>query len=199
MDKYIIHVVNAPSVEPVTLTEVKQHLRVTEVDLDSAITSYIKSAREYIESYLDRSLVQQTIRLSLPYFHDEIILPRGMVQSIVSAGYYNSSNTYISITLADYANLITSNISANYLQKKQYVSWPLPISRIDAVQIYYVAGYPPTTTSDPSYTANIPEEIKTAIKFLVQADFDDLMADDRQAVVRHVQSRLAMLRLNWLC
>lgn len=197
MNDYILDVITPPPVEPVTLTEVKLHLRVTSVDLDATISGYIKSAREYVESFLDRSIISQTLKITLPYFCDDLVLPRGMVRSIANVVYYNSSNVLTGLTIADYANLISSNVSANRLQRKPYVSWPLPIARRDAVQITYVAGYAPTTSSDPDYVVNVPEEIKTAIKFLVQSDYDDLMADDKAAVMRHVHAKLSMLKLNW--
>ena len=65
-----------PAIEPVTLAEAKAHLRVDISDDDALISAIIKSAREFCEEYLDRSLVytQWTMRMdAIPW---EIVLPR---------------------------------------------------------------------------------------------------------------------------
>ena len=47
----------APAVEPVTLSEAKAHLRVDTSDDDTYIGTLITAAREWVEQYLDRTLV----------------------------------------------------------------------------------------------------------------------------------------------
>ena len=46
-----------PAVEPVTLSEAKAHLRVDSTDDDAYIATLITAAREWVEAYLDRTLV----------------------------------------------------------------------------------------------------------------------------------------------
>lgn len=55
-------VVTAPTVEPVSLDEVKEHLRVTTFDQDNLIASYISAARESIELQTGKSLAAGTYR-----------------------------------------------------------------------------------------------------------------------------------------
>lgn len=46
-----------PTVEPVTLSEAKAHLRVDSTDDDAYIAGLVRAAREWVEEYLDRTLV----------------------------------------------------------------------------------------------------------------------------------------------
>ncbi len=57
---YIVTV--PPSVEPITLTEAKQHLRVDFDDEDFAIANIITRARSYAETITSRALATQTIQ-----------------------------------------------------------------------------------------------------------------------------------------
>ena len=47
--------------EIVTLTEIKAHLRISDTSMDDILTVYLKTAREYCETYLNRALISQTI------------------------------------------------------------------------------------------------------------------------------------------
>lgn len=58
----MLAVVVAPTVEPVTLLDVKEHLRVTHDDQDILIDSYISAAREAIELHTGRALAAGTYR-----------------------------------------------------------------------------------------------------------------------------------------
>ena len=48
-----IQLVTPPAVEPVSLAEMKEHLRVDAVDQDLTIKSLISAARQYAEFLLD--------------------------------------------------------------------------------------------------------------------------------------------------
>jgi len=66
----------APAVEPVTLTEAKQHLRVDIDDDDTYIEALIVAARQYAEEYLDRALISQQLAMRMDTFPYEFELPR---------------------------------------------------------------------------------------------------------------------------
>ncbi len=64
-----------PTVEPVTLTEAKAHLRVdTDAD-DAYVQALITSAREWVETYLDRTLIQTQWVMRFDKFPDSGIEP----------------------------------------------------------------------------------------------------------------------------
>lgn len=70
--------VTPPSGEPVTLAEAKGHLRLEEADDDPMVSLLITAARQYIEEYCWRGLLQQKWELVIEGFHmpDPRELPR---------------------------------------------------------------------------------------------------------------------------
>lgn len=64
-----------PALEPVTLTEAKAHLRVDSTDDDVYIATLITAAREWVEQYLDRTLVHTQWVMRFDKFPDSGIEP----------------------------------------------------------------------------------------------------------------------------
>jgi uncharacterized phiE125 gp8 family phage protein len=54
-------VTTQPAIEPVSLQEVKDSLRITSSSEDSLITQYIVDARVYAENYTGRKFITQTL------------------------------------------------------------------------------------------------------------------------------------------
>ena len=50
----------APAVEPLTLDQAKEHLRVTDGADDAKISRLISAARRHVEGFLGRRLINQT-------------------------------------------------------------------------------------------------------------------------------------------
>lgn len=75
----------APTQEPITLSEAKQYLRVSDTAEDAYITECIGLARQLAESYTRRSFITQRWKYTcdgdLPYC---VNLPKSPVQSIIS-------------------------------------------------------------------------------------------------------------------
>lgn len=148
-----------PAIEPITLAEAKAHLRVDGTDDDAYITALITAARERIEDYLDRALIQQT----LVYTRDrwpqgnEIALPGGKVLSVVSITYKDTAGIEHPFTgyLAD-TESVPGRIVLAY-----GASWPGDaLHPLNPVRIEYTAGY-------GSAAANVPQKIKQAILLLI--------------------------------
>ena len=73
-----------PSVEPVSLEEAKNYLKVETADDDTLISSLIKSARELIERYLRKALITQTWEMVLDDGGSMVVIPRPPLQSVTS-------------------------------------------------------------------------------------------------------------------
>lgn len=143
----------APAVEPVTLSEAKAHMRVDTSDDDTYIGTLITAARQWVEEYLDRSLVntQWTMRLdSFPY---EIELPR---PPIASAGTVTAVT--LTYTLADESTATLSsteyrvdrNSTPGVVRQLRSGSWPANLDDYNAVTVTWWGGYGSTGASVPA-------------------------------------------------
>jgi uncharacterized phiE125 gp8 family phage protein len=152
---------SGPSEEPVTLTEAKTHLRVTEPDDDTYIESLITAARQMAESFTGRALVTQTWVLTLDRFPGSsavpIEIPLPELQSISSIT-YNDSN-------GDSQTWASSNYTVDIKNKPgrvlpiQTASYPTTQGHINDVTVTFVAGY--------GSASSVPETIKQAIKIYI--------------------------------
>lgn len=153
-----------PAVEPVTIQEVKEYLRlddVTDPSEDAYLDALITAAREYCEAFQNRAYITQTWQMSFDYWPGYIIdIPRGNLQSINSVSYKNSDG--VVTTLAETKEYVVSKsgvlgrISPPYAQPwPPFIPFPL-----DAVVIEFTCGYGDTADS-------VPQRVKQAIKLLV--------------------------------
>lgn len=143
----------APAVEPVTLAEAKAHCRVDTSDDDTYIGTLITAARQWVEEYLDRTLVhtQWTVRMdSFPY---EIELPR---PPVATAG--TTTAVSLTYTLGDEstATLSTSSYRVDrdstpaVVRQLRSGTWPANLDDYNAVTVTYWAGYGATGASVPA-------------------------------------------------
>ncbi len=130
-----------PTVEPVTLEEVKQHCRVDHSDEDTLIEAYLKAATRYAESTLCwRAFVEQTLELTLDKFQDEIRLPRPPLQEVVSVKYFDKDNTEQTVDTDVY--IVDTDSEPGRVIKADGKSWPTDLRQVNAVKVRYKAGYP---------------------------------------------------------
>lgn len=73
-----------PVVEPVSVADAKAHLRVDGDEDNFYIASLISAAREWVEVYLDRTLIHTQWTMRLEEFPEEIDLPRPPVAADAS-------------------------------------------------------------------------------------------------------------------
>ena len=150
-----IQVVTPATTEPLTLQEVKNHLRIDGSFDDALLNSCITSARMYFESQCEISIASQELLLALDSFDDIIYLPRGPVQSIEDIGYADSENNQQ--VMDDWIEDLVSNparITPAFGQ-----SWPATAEVVNAVQVSYTTGY-----STPSM---VPKLLKSGMLFYV--------------------------------
>lgn len=150
-----------PAIEPVTLDEAKEHCRVDISDDDTYITGLIKTARECVEGFLERVLIEQTWEFQ---FHDfpsddqEIRLPFPPLISVTKIEYYDDDGVKKEFSSSKYIVDTKSIPGRVYLTYGE--SWPSTQDREDAVIITYKAGYGDAAT-------DVPNEFKAAIKLMV--------------------------------
>jgi uncharacterized phiE125 gp8 family phage protein len=158
------------TVEPVSVTEAKSHLRVTGTDDDTYIGTVIKAARYQVENMINRALVTQTWTMHLTDWPggDEIRLPRAPLQSVTHVKYTDSDNTLNTTSTDVYGVDINSTPGRIYLKPSQ--TWPsgalyegLPIV------ITYEAGYGDAEEAEETgiVTSSVPPGIVHAIKLMI--------------------------------
>jgi uncharacterized phiE125 gp8 family phage protein len=132
--------VTGPAAEPVTLAEVKLHLRIDDNADDVLLGALITTARQHAENITRRSLVTQTWKLVLDHFPAGVItLDHAPVNSVSSVLYLDSDGVEQTLNAASYKlDKITEPCR---LVPAYGTTWPSTREEINAVSITYSCGY----------------------------------------------------------
>ena len=153
----------APAVEPVTLSEAKAHCRVDTTADDALIQSYITTAREWVEDYIDRALVTQQLVMKLDAFPAEIELPRPPM--IASGTATAVTITYVTGEAGGTATLSASEYRVDRDSTPGVIrtlyggSWPSHLLDQNSVTVSWWAGY--------GDAASVPQRVKSALLMCV--------------------------------
>ncbi len=130
------------SVSEITLTELKEHLRI-EADVsdeDPLLDSYLSAAVQHVQDVIGTYLSEVSLVATLSGFSTAIYLPYSPVSSVASITYFDADNQQQTLAASVYNTEIggreTSKVSLAYGQQ-----WPSTYPRPDAVSISYTAGY----------------------------------------------------------
>lgn len=155
----MLKLITGPSVEPVTLAELKAQCRVDHSSEDDLLTAYGIAARQEAESITERALVTQTWARIIDCFPwSEIELGRPPVQSITSITYVDTAGATQTLSSSAYVLDPTGEEPGFVLPAYGYV-WPTTLSTAGAVTITFVCGY--------GLAAAVPDAIKTWIRMRV--------------------------------
>ena len=153
-----LRLVLAPVGTPVTLEEVKAHLRVLHTLEDALISTYIRAAVMYVEQYTSRSLLPTTWSYSQPYFTYNIRLPRFPVTAVNSITYHDGTVVQTLDNLDSVPDWRV-DLYSEPAQIRPFLTWPSIDTRYGGIEVEFVAGY--------ANAAAIPEDIRIAIFLLV--------------------------------
>ena len=153
----------APVVEPVTLTETKLHCRVDSNDDDQYILGLIAAAREWVEAYLDRTLVYTQWQMRLDRFPAEIELPRPPMA--MAAAYTATSIVYTleggsTATLATSSYRVDRTATPGVLRTNYAGTWPSHLYDQNSLTVTWWAGYGEDGTK-------VPRTVRNAMLMLV--------------------------------
>lgn len=156
----------APAAEPVDSTLVKEWLRVDTGDTsqDAVITLLITAARQAVEDYLRRCLVQTTVTwvLDADQTRDPIWLPYAPVASITSVKTFNdSAGSEVATTVASTEYQLVASERLVMRNSGWSISRPAR-----AMEIVYVAGYGAAET-------NVPSAIREAVLRTIANHFEE--------------------------
>lgn len=173
-----IQVTVAPTFEPLTAAEAREFCRIDDDSQDGTLDLCIKSARERIENDTSRSLVTQTLRMTLDAFpnscddryesnerdegsEDAIIVPRPPLVSVSSITYVDTSGATQTLSTAAYT--VDTYSEPGRIVPAYGYSWPSTRDVPNAVTITFVAGYTATT---------LPARAKLLCGLLTHYEFD---------------------------
>ncbi len=167
-----------PAVEPVSVSEAKAHLRVDIDDDDAYIGTLITAARQWAETYLDRSLVYTQWQMKLDMFPWEIEMPRPPMSQ-------EGTTTAVSITYTMNDSLDTATLSTSEYRvdrastpgvaRTNYGgSWPSHLADQNSVTVTWWGGY-------GASGGDVPAAIRHAILMHVGHLYERRLAADTMA------------------
>ena len=174
-----------PTVEPVSVSEAKVHLEAIDSTHDTMLSLLIAAARQYAESYCNRSFITQSWRLTLDAFpgrwdqsmspagvsfslpRNAVLLERAPIQSVDAITYTDMGGVERVIDSPgspDYA--IDLSGSLGRMTPGFGRIWPITLPQIGVVSIDYTAGYGDAAT-------DVPELIRNWIMVRVNTMFEN--------------------------
>lgn len=165
----------AATFAPLSVAELKAHLRVDNADEDELIASLGVAARDYCEQQTSHILCARNFYLEADEFPSErndIVLPIGPVSAIVQVGWrvLGSGDPVQVGTSGTHYRAATNLNPARLRLPLTMTAWPSTELATDAVQIVVTAGY--------ASPAAVPDMAKHAIRLIVGHWFEN-----REAVV----------------
>lgn len=159
--------ITAPTVEPISVTELKSQLRITGTSQDTMLGVLAKAARQHVEDYLRYSLMTATWELyldSFPKSGDCIWIQKSPVTEITFLKYYNTEGTLTELSLnTDYIPDFNSKPCRIYeAYSKQ---WPAARVIPNAVIVKFKAGY--------ETAAAVPDLIRQAILMVATTMYEN--------------------------
>lgn len=153
----------APATDPVTLAEVKAHIRVDHTDEDASIADMILAATHRFDGRdgsLGLCLITQSWTLTLDAFTAEIAVPLPPCQSIDAITYVDPDGATQTLDAGAYQVFGLGSADGAKVRPAYGTSWPAIRNQPDAVAIVFTAGF----GDNPG---DVPEPIRTAIKMRV--------------------------------
>jgi uncharacterized phiE125 gp8 family phage protein len=128
-----------PATQPLTLNEVKAHLRVDHNDEDNIIDLYLKAATRSCELFTGRAFVTQRWMLVLDNFPPQIQVPKPPLQTVVSFVYDDAGG--VETQIMENTEFFVDNVNEPGWIVPVNSTWPTPIDAINSVRVTYDAGY----------------------------------------------------------
>jgi uncharacterized phiE125 gp8 family phage protein len=149
-----------PSIEPITLTDAKLHLRVDTSDDDAYITALITAARQWVEQVGNLCIIQQTVVEKFDSFpiYGYFNLTKAPVISVDSIQYTDTNGDTQTWAATEYDTDITSKPAR--IMPKFGKTYPFTRVTLAPVSITYKAGFGAAASS-------VPVPILQAMKLLI--------------------------------
>jgi len=149
----------APALEPVSVSEAKDYLRVDSAVEDPVVASLILAARLHIEGALDIAMVTQSWSLFLDGWPEDgrVSIPLGPLKSVDSVKVYDGEDTAQTVSPETY--VVDLSALRPRLVRQAGAVWPTPGRAANGIEIALTAGYGDTTDK-------VPQPIRQAVLML---------------------------------
>jgi uncharacterized phiE125 gp8 family phage protein len=171
----------APTLKPVTLAAMQEHLRTDAGVEESLIDALIDAATASAEHIMGRAIMPQKWQLMTDSF-DDLALKMPTVTVVDSVKYFNTSGTLTTLDSSVYQTVLGSDYEAS-VQLAYGQSWPEVREQAESVQVIFSTGY--------ADAASIPAPIIAWIKLCVGALFASReLEGDRQTYSLGIADRM---------
>ena len=147
---FTYNVSTAPAVRPLTLTEVKTHLKIaiTDCSQDDYLNLLIDMATDFGEKYTKRTFINTGFTTYRDDFNDSLLLRRSKTSAIASIKYLVSDVlTTLATSIYDFTDV--NDFSEIFLKVDQV--FPVDVDAVpQAVEIIFTAGYGAAATDVPA-------------------------------------------------
>lgn len=185
-------VTSSPALEPVTLAELKDYLRISDASQDQMLGTMISAARRHVEQMTRRPMIEQSIKATFEEWPvgSIIVLPVGNVLTIESLKYRDESNVLQTVSTSDYVIVTADQPGRIYLRDS--FTFPALFDRSDAIEAAITAGYGSTSSS-------VPEPLRIALMALAGYWFEQRLPVNVGNIVNqmpmHVQALINLHRV----
>jgi uncharacterized phiE125 gp8 family phage protein len=183
IERYALTQTIAPTIDPVSLADMKTHARVDHTDDDAYLLGLITAATNTCESFTGRQLINATYAMKLDGFPstEEIELPRPPLSSVTSVAYIDTAGNAQTVTAADYQVDIASVVGRVMPAYNAY--WPATRDQqYNTVTVTFVAGYGATAATVPirlrqgikAFAATLYEHRETIVLGTIKAEIPEV-------------------------
>lgn len=142
-------VITAPTLEPVTVEELKKALRIDFGDDDARLRALIKSARQWAEHYTNLHIMSQVVERTYEGWPGyEFPLDVWPIQSIDTVAYYDTASPSVEQTLTVNTDYYADSTTVGG-KLRTIGGWPSVAVRPNAIRVRMTAGYSSADNVDP--------------------------------------------------
>lgn len=138
-----LELVTPPTVEPLTVAEVRERLHIGTTADDVRLGWLITQARIWAERVTNRQLLPATWRVYYPGFCGSLIVPKPPLRSVTAITYVDGTGATQTLTPTSYVVSAPGGPTAGYgvIDPAPSVAWPVTQAVRRAVTITFEAGY----------------------------------------------------------
>ncbi|MDA5194946.1 head-tail connector protein [Govanella unica] len=160
---------SGPAVEPLTLDEVKLHLRVDGCEEDGLLSACITAARRSAEAYLRRALIAQRWQYYLDDWPGVVLrIPCPPLRTVDMIRIYDGDGAVLTMDPDRYE--VDCRSEPGRIAARGGI-WPAPGRRMGGIEITFEAGY------GTSWNA-VPQDIRAGLLMAVAAMYEQRGATD---------------------